>query len=158
MVDLAVFGPVVPEIVGPIAMMQRLHSLLQDGLEAARAISWNAPGSGLRSGLTAVLDHVRELAEHAGDSSQGKPAGGPVPASVPASVPPPAPLPTVPTEQGGGSGSSIGSGSHGHGKGGSAHAVLGGGLLVLFLRPLSVSRRLRSTGYSRSLQPLALPG
>jgi hypothetical protein len=64
----------------------------------------------------------------------------------------------MPTEQGGGSGSAFSGGSHGHGKGGGGYAILGGCPLVLFLRPLGVSRRLRSSGFARSLQPLALPG
>ncbi len=160
MTDLTVLAPVLPEVVGPIAMVQRLNSLLQQGLAVARAISWTSPGSS----LTDVLEQVGNLAGHTGrderQRSGAPPLPAPLPASVPAPVPLPTSLPTLPTEQGGGSGSgsSIGSGSHGHGKGGGSYAVLGGIPLVVFLRPLGVSRRLRSSGYSRSLQPLVLPG
>ncbi|HZD02321.1 MAG TPA: hypothetical protein VFA46_19665, partial [Actinomycetes bacterium] len=159
MVDLAVMAPVVPEGVGPVTVVQRFNSLLRDGFVAARAVPWSAPGSAIRRGLAAVFEHVRNLASQTGSDSEN-PGGAPVPTRTPAPgpVPLPSPLPTVPTEQGGGGGSSVTSGSHGHGKGGSAYAVLGGDMLILFLRPLGVSRRLRSSGCSLSLQPLVLPG
>jgi len=161
MVDLAILAPVVPEIVGPLAVAQRLNSLLRQGLAVARALQWSAPGSS----LSTMLEHVRDLAEQ-GDKPSQVPSGvpsslpAPVPAPMPAPVPLPTSLPPLPTEQGGGGGgSSFSGGSHGHGKGGGGgDAVLGGVLMVFFLRPLAVSRRLRSSGYSRSLQPLALPG
>jgi hypothetical protein len=155
-IDLAVLAPVVPSFLGPITAAQGFNSLLRNGFAVARAVPWNTPVSGIRSGLTAVFEHVRKVASHTANDSGG-PRGAPGPAPAPAPLP--SPLPAVPTEQGvGGSGSSISSGTHQHAKGGSAYAVLEGTLLILFLRPLGVSWRCRSSGYSRSFQPPALPG
>jgi hypothetical protein len=152
--NLGVLAPALPGVIGPMAVVQRLNNLLRQGLQVARGLNWSTPASG----LSAVLQHVRNLADRATDDSGGGPDQMPPP--MPAPVPLPTSLPTAPTEQGGsGGGSSISSGSHGHGgKGGGAQAVLGGALLVLFLSPLGMARRLNSSAWSRSLRPLALPG
>jgi hypothetical protein len=75
---------------------------------------------------------------------------------LPTPVPGPPPAPPAPAEQS--SGSSVSIGFHNHLKGGSWYAVLGGALLVLYLRPLVLARLGRSSGLSRSYRPLALPG
>src|SRR6266511_1156835 len=78
------------------------------------------------------------------------------PPPMPTPVPAPPTPPPAPAEQS--SGSSISGGSHNHHKGGSSHAVLGGRLLVLYLRPLALARLASFSGFSRSFRPLALPG
>jgi len=114
------------------------------------------PKVGLRASLDDVLGHVRALARQVKQASDKPPAGAD-PRALPTPVPaPPPPAPPAPAEQS--SGSSISVGSHNHHKGGSSHAVLGGGLLVLYLRPLALARLAGFSGYSRSFRPLALPG
>jgi hypothetical protein len=113
------------------------------------------PGSGLRLGLSDVIEHVRDLAQQA-KKLPGKTPNGTDPSPLPTPMPAPPPAPPAPAEQSGGS--SVSTGSHNHHKGGSSHAVLGGALLVLYLRPLGLSRMASASGFSRSFRPLALPG
>ena len=113
------------------------------------------PGSGLRLGLSDVIEHVRDLARQA-KTLPGKTPNGTDPSPLPAPMPAPPPAPPAPAEQS--SGSSVSTGSHNHHKGGSSHAILGGALLVFYLRPLGLSRMASASGFSRSFRPLALPG
>jgi len=113
------------------------------------------PGSGFRLALGDVIAHVRDLARQA-KKLPGEAPSGTDPPTMPTPVPAPPPPPPAPAEQS--SGSSIWGGSHNHHKGGSSHAVLGGRLLVLYLRPLALARLASFSGFSRSFRPLALPG
>ncbi|HZD74024.1 MAG TPA: hypothetical protein VE776_09110 [Actinomycetota bacterium] len=123
-----------------------LHGLIDSGLS----------GSGLGESLGDVVEHTPDLARQAQSMPGETPSGGdPSPLPTPDPAPPP-PAPPAPAEQS--SGSSVSTSSHTHHRGGSSYAILGGVLLVLFLRPLALFRLASSSGFSRSFRPLVLPG
>jgi hypothetical protein len=152
---------VCPVVLGPPSAGDALVLLIKSplagglGLLSQSLLPSGLPGSvDLRAGLDEVIQHVRDLAEQAKSLPTPAPAGSDTP-SLPTPAPAP-PAPPAPQEQS--NGSSVSGSSHSHHKGGHAYAIVAGALLVLCLRPLALSRLTRSSGYSRSFRPLALPG